>query len=284
MSKVNPLSNVAVTIESYGVTIRLEANDDSTLNALLDAAAKALLDNIRIVQNSVETRHVLGVFATPDGGYRQRRDGKWLGTLPSFDLALDFFIRMIRLKVSEFSIGKVFVHAGVVGWNGKAIVIPANSGAGKTTLVIELVRLGAEYYSDEYAVLDENGMLFPFTRDLSVRSAEKAWNEKDGVPVESFGGKRGTQPIPIGTVFITEYIPNSVWKPERLTIGNGILEAILHTIPLRVNAEFSLNVLKNALSRAIILKSPRPDAAETAEKLLSFIDKQADLETKSHIG
>src|SRR5262245_27593595 len=43
----------------------------------------------------------------------------------------------------------LFVHAGVVGWHGRAIVIPGRSMSGKSTLVSELVRAGADYYSDE---------------------------------------------------------------------------------------------------------------------------------------
>ena len=40
----------------------------------------------------------------------------------------------IRVTVAEFAVGKVFLHAGVVGWKGRAIVIPAQSFSGKTTL------------------------------------------------------------------------------------------------------------------------------------------------------
>ena len=57
---------------------------------------------------------------------------------------------------------RVFVHAGVVGWKGHAIVIPGRSRSGKTTLVAELVKAGAEYYSDEFAVLDAEGRVHPF--------------------------------------------------------------------------------------------------------------------------
>jgi hypothetical protein len=37
----------------------------------------------------------------------------------------------------------LFVHAGVVGWRGNAIVIPGRSFSGKTTLVKELIQAGA---------------------------------------------------------------------------------------------------------------------------------------------
>ncbi len=63
----------------------------------------------------------------------------------------------LKLYVAEHARGQVFIHAGVVEWKGKAIVIPGRSHAGKTTLVAELLRAGATYYSDEFAVLESDG-------------------------------------------------------------------------------------------------------------------------------
>ena len=69
------------------------------------------------------------------------------------NVAGEFFFEMvesqIRITIAEFAVGKVFLHAGVVGWKGRAIVIPARSFSGKTALVAELVKKGALYYSDE---------------------------------------------------------------------------------------------------------------------------------------
>src|SRR5438094_6797894 len=57
---------------------------------------------------------------------------------------------------------RTFLHAGVVGWRGRALVLPGRSRAGKSTLVAELVRAGATYLSDEYAVLDDAARAHPF--------------------------------------------------------------------------------------------------------------------------
>src|SRR6476469_10330058 len=64
---------------------------------------------------------------------------------------------------------RVFVHAGVVGWKGRAILLPGRSMAGKSTLVRALLAAGATYYSDEFAVLDAKGRVHPFPRRLSLR-------------------------------------------------------------------------------------------------------------------
>src|SRR4051812_15498788 len=52
--------------------------------------------------------------------------------------------------VAERAPDHLFVHAGVVGWEGRAIVMPGASFAGKTTLVQAWLEAGATYYSDEF--------------------------------------------------------------------------------------------------------------------------------------
>src|SRR5277367_3536052 len=42
------------------------------------------------------------------------------------------------------------VHAGAVLWRGRALLLPGGTHAGKSSLVTELLRRGATYYSDEY--------------------------------------------------------------------------------------------------------------------------------------
>jgi hypothetical protein len=101
----------------------------------------------------------------------------------------EHFERRVRLTVAEFAIGKVFLHAGVVAWNNRALIIPAKSFQGKTTLVAELVKKGAVYYSDEYAVLDEDGLVHPFPKKLSMRGIIDDYQQID-VPVEKIRRSR----------------------------------------------------------------------------------------------
>src|SRR5437867_1877526 len=110
--------------------------------------------------------------------------------------ALDAFEIDLRHYVAEASPTRVFVHAGVVGWRGSAIVIPGKSFSGKTTLVAELVRRGAVYYSDEYAVLDRRGRVRPFAKPLSIRTS--AWHRSEDQAVQGMGGVVGTRPLPFG--------------------------------------------------------------------------------------
>lgn len=257
-----------IVFESYGVRVKIQATDPELLEDAERTARRALLDRFRILEIK-EAEHNFAFASDEKGTVYLFQDGEQLTYDDSRTRLLKFFNSMLRIVVAEHALESVFIHAGVVGWKGRAIVIPANSFGGKTTLVAELVKNGADYYSDEYAVLDEGGLVHPFPRDLSIR--DKDFGEKD-VPVELFGGKTGTEPIPIGAVLLTEYEENGEWKPEKLTVGQGIMEMIPHTIPRHFRTEFSLKVLNTAVSDAIILKSPRGDAEEFAIKLLSFFD------------
>src|SRR5690606_3220761 len=178
------------------------------------------------------------------------RGGDFISRYEHKETVTELFVRLLRLIVSEYARGWVFVHAGAVAWKGKGIIIPANSGRGKTTLVVELVKLGAEYYSDDYAVFDAEGNLHPFARELSIKGNGRVYMEKNGTPIETLGGKSGRDPIKVGLVVLTGYEKEQAWEHEKVTIGRGVMETIPHTIPFQQDATFSLNVLKNALSRA----------------------------------
>ena len=94
---------------------------------------------------------------------------KGLARTRDTDKALEALEDHLQLYVAEHAPRRVFVHAGVVGWRGKAIVIPGRTHTGKSTLVKALVEAGATYYSDEYAVLDKRGRVHPYARPLSMR-------------------------------------------------------------------------------------------------------------------
>jgi hypothetical protein len=259
--------------ESYGVRVRIESNRQEILAEAEKLITKVLLGGIEIIDNpEVEAEHSFGIGLDESGIYFLFQNGKQIshGDVPLY--FFNYFESCLRIVIAEHAVSMVFIHAGVVGWKGRAIVVPAHSAAGKTTLVAELVKKGAVYYSDEYAVLDEHGLVHPFARPLAMRNSEDIYADQIDVPVESIGGTAGVEPLPVGFILITEYDPKAVWKPEFLTIGQGLLDVIPHTVPIGSYTEFALNVLKKMASHAIIVRSPRNDARNFAKTLLSFLE------------
>ncbi len=172
----------------------------------------------------------------------------------------------LQLYVAEHAKRRVFIHAGVVGWRGQAIVIPGNSMSGKSTLVEALVRAGAEYYSDEYAVLDAAGRVHPFPKPPQRRDPETF--RQTGFAVESVGGTVGTRPLPVGTVLISQYDPEATWRPRSLSAGRGVLALMAHTVSARHAPERVLPALTQLANHATILKGARGEARQLIATLL----------------
>lgn len=177
----------------------------------------------------------------------------------------------MQFYVAESAPRRVFVHAGVIGWRGRAVLIPGRSFSGKTTLVAELVRAGAVYYSDEYAVLDSNGRVHPYARPLSIRRGESF--ESDRWPVESLGGSRGGQPLSVALVVVTEYKSGASWRPRRLSPGQGALALLNNTISIQRKPEAALPVLKRVAAQARILKGSRGEAKGVVDFILRSLSE-----------
>ncbi len=181
------------------------------------------------------------------------------------NVLVEAFERDVQLAVAQKARGRVFVHAGVVGWQGKAIVIPGKSYSGKSTLVRELVRAGATYYSDEYAVLDNQGNVYPFARQLTLRD-ERQVNQK--LPFADLGGKIGKRPIPVGTVLVAKYGGNTRWRPRTLSPGLGSLELLANTVMARSGKPIVLQAITRVAANSVILKGSRGEARPFVERLL----------------
>jgi hypothetical protein len=161
---------------------------------------------------------------------------------------------------------RLFVHAGVVGWNGRAIVIPGRSRSGKSTLVKAFVHAGASFYSDEFAVLDRHGAVYPFPRPMSLR--EDADQTITKIAPEQPGGRIGARPLPVGLVVITHYKPGEQWQPKELSSGRGILAMLANALAAREQPERAFATLKKAVCKAPVLKGVRGEANQTAESIL----------------
>jgi hypothetical protein len=187
----------------------------------------------------------------------------------SLKTVLQVFETNLKIYVAEMAPRRVFVHAGAVGWHGKAIVIPGHSFSGKTSLVAALVRAGATYYSDEYAVLDERGRLHPYPQPLAIRYADSPAQKKH--PVEELGGRAGTRPLPIGLVLVCRYKAGARWRPTPLSPGQAVLELLAHTVPARRKPEVVMPTLHGAAATAISWKGVRGEADATAQQLLQLL-------------
>src|SRR5262245_11510226 len=99
-----------------------------------------------------------GLEIVVDGEVTGRASGP-LTAVPAVQRALD---DAVVQRQKDFAV----VHSGVVAHDGGAVLLPGSTGSGKSTLVAELVRRGALYLSDEYALVDGAGDVHPYPRSL----------------------------------------------------------------------------------------------------------------------
>lgn len=174
--------------------------------------------------------------------------------------------------VAEASPDMTFLHAGVVGWQGQALLLPGRSLSGKTTLVRELLRLGATYYSDEFAVVDNSGRVHPFTRPLGIR--EDATHAQTKYSAETLGATSGVNPLPLGAVVICKYKAGTKWKPAPLTAGRGALELMSNSIAVRSRPQDTLRRIQKLAANAVFIKGTRGEAQESAAAILNMVSSE----------
>jgi hypothetical protein len=174
-----------------------------------------------------------------------------------------------ELFVAEHAPDHLFVHAGVVGWECRAIVMPGVSFAGKTTLVRAWLEAGATYYSDEFAVLDRAGRVHPFARPLAIRDGTTAGIRR--VPAAALGAETGMTPLPIGLVLVTSYRAGSRWRPCRLSAARTLLALMRHTVAARGSPAHSMPILKQAASSGIAFAGVRGDADRLVAAVLRHV-------------
>jgi hypothetical protein len=195
-----------------------------------------------------------------------------IGQLSFGQRKLDALESQIRLTVAEFAADFVFLHAGAVRYKGRAIIIPARSFSGKTTLVAEFARHGLEYYSDEYAVIDRHGLLHPFPKQLSMRGIIDNYQQLD-MDVEEFGGVKGEEPVEVGLVLISKYKKRARFRPQIVSSGEGIIETIANSVSIRQNPQFVLGVLGKVMNQAMVIRTNRSEARSFVRRFLPYLQE-----------
>jgi hypothetical protein len=133
-----------------------------------------------------------------------------------------------------------------------------------------LVRAGATYYSDEYAVLDARGRVHPYPKPLSIRGGPGARPRK--CSAEALGGVAGVKPLPVGLVIVSRFEPQARWRPRLLSPGEAILELLANTVSARLRPSGAMATLDQVVRRAPSLKGKRGEAEQVAAALLERVD------------
>ena len=254
-----------ILLESFGVRLEVEVQDPG----LMPQIERILPPGWRAVREFPEDGH-LTVVSRAENLYDVLVDGRPAVSSVSAPAAIQVLDAQLRARIAVTAPDHVFVHAGVVAVDGRAIVLPGRSFTGKTTLVAALVAEGATYYSDEYAVLGADGLVHPYAKPLSIRGEGDRYG--DQTPVEALGGQAGLGPARVRLVAHLTYRPGAEWAPQTVTAGAGVLALLDNTLPARTRPAQVMAVTTRAVSEARILVGDRGEADVTARRLLAELD------------
>src|SRR5438045_1939738 len=192
---------------SYGLRIGIRARDEAHLRLFQDRFPPGWRPS-QAASPVVDRLYSLLIPPTSTGRVRRFNllysDALLVARTPDAAELADPLERDIRMFIATESPRRVFVHAGVVGWRGRAIVVPGPTHSGKSSLVCALVRAGAEYLSDEFAVFDDKGRVHPFPSPLSLRARNPDEPAERRCAPESLG-RTARRALPVGLVLVTRY-------------------------------------------------------------------------------
>ena len=215
-------SRTSLSFEAYGVVVSLDFVDAGLCRealSVLPAGARLIGDGPTHVRLAVDSQGRLSPTASPEPDWvTAARAG------PRARLAAG-----LRHHVALHS-SDLFVHAGVVAVNGSALLMPGRSHSGKSTLVAALLRMGAAFLSDEYAVIDERGTILPFPTALSIRDGAGVARRVDPGGARSLGHYR-PDPGPPGRR--DPFSTGCPVGPCRCRAGEAMLHLLQNTIAAR---------------------------------------------------
>ena len=269
MAKLDRLGWAAgIAFSSQGVRIGIRANTPEVvprLRAMLPPGARELEPSVVDLLYSVIVGEDRGSIRRFSLGYA---DGSIMARSRELDEVLRLVENDLHIGVAAYSRDKVFVHAGVVAWQGRALLIPGSTCSGKTELTAALLRAGAVYYSDEFALLDGRGRVHPYPLALARRTMGP-----DKVPVKTpagtFGATTATEPVAVGLVLATRYAEGATWRPRALSPGRAMMKLLRSTVTARMQPARSMAALSRVSTQAPLWSGPRGDVAEFVPQLVA---------------
>jgi hypothetical protein len=260
-----------MTVSSYGVRFGIRTNEP----AILDRVVRLLPPDWKAAESPVADLLYSLVVGKSKPGARIRsyhllyENVAQVSRTLDLDEVLETLEGNIRLSVAQLAPRRVFVHAGVVAWRQKAIVLPGRTMAGKSTLVDALVRAGATYMSDECAVFDRQGRVYAFPQPLKLRVPAQGATARE--LREMAGRSAHSRPLPLGLVVVTHHRDgNPVWRPRRMSEGRALL-AMLECAPaVRLRPEMVVDTLSRAIAGTRAVQGNRGEADEAARAILEL--------------
>jgi hypothetical protein len=177
-------------------------------------------------------------------------------------------IRVLDEAVIQRLTSLYVVHAGAVVFDERALLLPGITHAGKSSLVAELLRRGATYFSDEFALIDSEGRVHSYPRPLLLRNGSA---EQYPVLPGECNASVGKTPAPVGWILSLQYQPVGDWTVEDVSQSEGLLTLLRNTPHLVAESPHLLGAFRCAVAGASCYAGRRAEAVHAADQILQLV-------------
>lgn len=270
LAKIRPAGVESARFRFYGVTYELRTDLPQILQDFTGMYSRFQADflgdadmTMHALRTPAEFRYPYVLLMSPKPGLRLKGDFSAVSYLSREEDLLLQVHNETEVYLLTNNPNYAFIHGAALEKDGIGYIMPAESGLGKTTLTLALLKDGFHFMTDEFAVLDSsNRLLLPYPRNLSVRenslrlfpdlfgrrdSFPKIGSNAEGLysidPIENIPCTQGS-PCPVRYIIFPRYDP-----------VNG---PALRKIP-KSEAFTGLVVTRNYLSLGLLDKQPAMD-------------------------
>jgi len=163
------------------------------------------------------------------------------------------------------------VHAGAVLIDGRALLLPGSTHAGKSSLVAELLRRGASHFSDEYALIDSQGCVHSYPRPLLLRNGRPL---QSLVLPEELNASFAVSSAPVGWILALEYVPGADWGIREMSQGEAVMLLLSNTPHEMAQSPEMIHSFMRVAGNAVCFEGKRGDAVEAAAHVAHLISRK----------
>ncbi len=282
IGELKRLLRAGITISAPPFQVRVQSD-----NSVLGESLKRLYGACRIDGDAQAADFVIRVGATSAIRRFVRRDViALIDTPPPFtrlpyEMAPLMFEQALNWCVATRTFTHLVMHAAVVARDGKALIIPGESGQGKSTLCAALVSRGWRHLSDEFAMIDPETLeITAHPRPISLKNesleAVTAWGAApesvmEGTPKGTVGylppsmgaiESAGQRAMPAAILF-PGYTVDSDPSITKMEKGRAFIILTACSVNYRELGEEGSKAMTRLVSRTPIYRTTYPDTASS---------------------